>query len=81
MRSLNIAMLAAIVLIASLTASGAWAQAFTFGSSVSEDDVRARADRGARKAKGQQARRCRAERHQVYDAQGQLIWRTIQICG
>ena len=67
-----------VALVASLTAPGAWAQAFTFGGNVSDDDVRARPDR---KAKAQQARHCRLERHQIYDARGQLIWRTLKVCG
>lgn len=77
----HIVAFAVVALVASLTASGAWAQGFTFGSSVSEDEVRARPDRGARKAKAQQTRHCRLERHQVYDARSQLIWRTLKVCG
>jgi hypothetical protein len=77
----TIATLTAVALLASLPASGAWAQAFTFGSSAMGDDVRVRPHRGAGKARPEQARRCRTERHQVYDAQGQLNWRTIRVCG
>ena len=81
MKRVNIATLAAIALIASLTAPGAQAQGFTFGSPVSGDSVRAdRLDRATGKVRAQ-ARHCRLERHQVYDAQGQLIWRTIRVCG
>lgn len=79
MRCRNVATLAAIALIAGLTASGAQAQGFTFGGSVSGDAARAYSpDRATRKAP---ARRCRTERYQVYDAKGQLSWRAIQICG
>lgn len=81
MKRVNIATLAAVALIASLTAPGALAQGFTFGSPVPDEGVRVdRPDRGVQRARAQ-ARRCRTERHQVYDAQGQLIWRTIQVCG
>jgi hypothetical protein len=76
-----IAAFVVVALVASVTASNAWAQAFTFGSPVSAEYARVHPDRGARKAKRQQARHCRLERHQVYDARSQLIWRTIQVCG
>ena len=77
----HIAAFIVVALAASVTAPGAWAQAFTFGSPVLSDEVRARPDRGVQKTKGQQTRHCRLERHQVYDARGQLIWRTLQVCG
>jgi len=81
MRHAHFMVLAAAVFIASLTAPDAQAQGFTFGTPGPGDGVRAdRPDRGARRAQTQ-VRRCRAERHQVYDAQGQLVWRTIQVCG
>jgi hypothetical protein len=77
----TIATLAGIAFIASLTVSDAQAQGFTFGAPASDDHVRAGTPaRVGRKARAQ-ARHCRSERHQVYDARGQLIWRTIQVCG
>ncbi|MDB5600769.1 MAG: hypothetical protein JWN71_2813 [Xanthobacteraceae bacterium] len=77
----NIATLAVATCVAGLAASGAWAQGFTFGIPAPDNHVRAAApDRASRKARVQ-AVRCRSERHQVYDAQGQLIWRTIRVCG
>jgi hypothetical protein len=73
----HLTMLAAIGLLASLSTSSARAQGFTFGGPVAGEGVRADGPERARKA---QARHCRTERHQVYDAHGQLSWRTIQVC-
>jgi hypothetical protein len=78
MKHRNRTTLAAIAFLTSLTASSAQAQGLTFGGSVAGESVRTDRPERARKA---QARHCRLERHQVYDTQGRLSWRTIQVCG
>jgi hypothetical protein len=66
-----------------LQMSGALAQGMglTFGVPMRGDDVRAvTPDHATRKGRAQTLI-CRSERHQVYDAQGQLVWRIIRVCG
>jgi hypothetical protein len=61
--------------------AGAHAQGFTFGPPAAADDGRVGLSGRAKRKAFAPARRCRLERHQVYDAQGQLILRTLRVCG
>lgn len=79
-----IAFTAAVALLAtSLPAQIADAQGFTFGAAPmqgSSDPVRSdNSPKAGRKARAY-VEHCRLERHQVYNAQSQLIWQTIRVC-